>query len=91
MQHVLVTWLTIYVLMAWCNMQMQPPAPVLKQLTPLRRPPKTPRAVACAVHANILGAVHLAEAPMPEGVKHSCLLFEDAGEVSHPPNPGIPA
>lgn len=71
--------------------QMQEPAPALQQRTPLRRPPRTPRAIACAVHDNIMGSVVLVEAPMPEGAKHNCLLLEDANEVSHPPNPGIPA
>ena len=64
-------------------MQMQPPAPAKQLLTPLRRPPSTPRAVACAVHDDIMRSVHLAEASMPEGVKHSRLLCQEAKEVSH--------
>ena len=91
MWHVLVTQLAMRADDVVCEMQMQPPVPALQQLTPLRPPPKTPRAVACAVHDNILGAVDLAEAPMPDGVKHNCLLFKDASEVSHSPNPGISA
>ena len=70
---------------------MQAAAPALQQRTPLRRPPRTPRAIACAVHDNIMGSVDLAKAPMPEGAKHNRLLHEDVKEVSHPPNPGIPA
>ena len=73
-----------------CILQMQPAAPALQQLAPLRRPPRAPRAIAHAVHDNIMGAAHLAGAPLPEGFKHNRMLFADANEVSPSPNRGMP-
>ena len=56
--------------------------PVLQQLTPLRPPSDTPRAVACEVHDSVLDMVDLAEARIPERAKINYLLPLDASEVS---------
>ena len=68
---------------------MQPPVPALQQLTPLRPPPRTPRAVARAVHDSIMGMVDMAEAPMSEGAKQKRWLLQDVTEVSHDLGPDL--
>ena len=43
----------------------------------------TQNSIACAVHDDIIPTMHLAEASMPDGVKHSRLLCQAAKDVSH--------
>ena len=64
-------------------MQMQPSAPVLQLLTPLRRPPSTPRQFACSVHDKVMHMAALANASMSDTQRLNTLLFRDATEVSH--------
>ena len=46
-------------------------------------PTQNRHATACAVHSDVMPAIHLAEASMPDGVKHRHHLCQAAKDVSH--------